>query len=85
MHCPLRRISSKSIASCVLSRARGRIVSVEGTVATIETDIGTIEADVSDIRAEVVPTEYEFDLLATTLTLIAAIGACFSAILVRKK
>ncbi len=68
-----------------LTDINARLVSIEGNVATIETDLGTIEADVSDIQAEVVPTGYEFDLLATILALIAAIGAWFSAMLIRKK
>ena len=68
-----------------LTEINGRLVSVQGTVATIETDLGTIEADVNDIQAEVVPTGYEFNLLATILALVAAIGAWFSAILIRKK
>ena len=38
-----------------------------------------------DIQAEVVPTGYEFGLLATILALIAAIGAWLSVILTRKK
>jgi len=68
-----------------LTDINARLVSIEGNVVTIETDLGTIEADVSDIQAEVVPTGYEFNLLATILALIAAIGAWFSAMLIRKK
>ncbi|UCH69780.1 MAG: hypothetical protein JSV29_05930, partial [Candidatus Bathyarchaeota archaeon] len=68
-----------------LTDINARLVSIEGNVVTIETDLGTIEADVSDIQAEVVPTGYDFNLLATILALIAAIGAWFSTMLIRKK
>ncbi len=51
----------------------------------METDIGTIKTEVDDIQAEVVPTGYEFGLLATILALLAAIGAWLSAIFIRRK
>jgi len=68
-----------------LTDINARLVSIDGNVATIETDLGTIETDLTDIQAEVVPTGYEFDLLAIILALVAAIGAWVSAIFIRKK
>ena len=67
-----------------LGTIEGKITSVEGNTATIETEIGNVKVDVSAIKG----TQETFTIplyAAVTLALIAAIGAIFIIIFLRRK
>jgi prophage DNA circulation protein len=64
-----------------------KVTSIDGNTATISSDVGTIKNDIRNIRSETATSGLQIE--ATTLTalmfsLIGAVGALFSVILIKK-
>jgi PKD repeat protein len=76
----------------------GRIATIETDIGTIKTDIETINAkiasiegnwvtitsDLGTIKQEMVPAGFEFGVATLTFSLVAALGAILSVVLLRK-
>ena len=73
---------------------KGTIVTIDGNVATVKTDVGTIKADVSAVKADMpaikgategIPTIATAVWLAVIFSIISAIVAIYSIVLIRRK